>query len=403
MRTKQTEKQISFLMILLISLAGCLIYAVNGGIRSNYGMIRSAIKENTAISYTNASFVLAVAQLTFGVMQPVFGVVAMRRSNSFVLCCGAAMVIAGLVAIPFCTSTWSLLIFLGFLLAGGLGAFSFGIIMGAITPVLDQKRTATVSGLVSASTGAGSMIFSPAIQGLLSSRGLRVALLALCVPVVLLIPVALWLSKFSDRSAPRAAEKTETLGSLFREAVKNRSYLCLLGAFSTCGFFMAIIETHLYNHITTLGFSAETAAFAFSIYGMTTILGSIFSGSVMMRLGMKWTLGGLFAARTVIVAAFLLLPKSLFTVYAFAAALGFTGSSTVPPTSGLVGRIFGAKKLATLFGIAFFFHQIGSFFSAWLGGVLLAATGGYSAIWIASGVLAAVAALLSFFVKEPTD
>lgn len=402
MDVKQNEKRLSALTVLLIALAACLIYAVNGGIRSNYGMIRSSITAGTDISYTNASFVLAVAQLTFGVMQPVFGMVALKRSNSFVLCCGAVLVLVGLVAIPYCTSTWMLLLFLGLLMPGGLGAFSFGIIMGAITPVLGPRRAATVSGFVSASLGAGSMIFSPIIQGFLSAHGLRAALLALCVPVVLLIPIALWLSRYSDQKTPAASEEKESLASLFREAVKNRSYLCLLGAFTTCGFYMAIIDTHLYNHITALGFSAETAAFAFSIYGVATILGSICSGSVMTRIGMKWTLGGLFAVRPVIIAAFLLLPRSLAAVYGFAALLGFTGASTVPPTSGLVGRIFGAKKLGTLFGIAFFFHQIGAFFSAWLGGILLTATGGYAAIWIASGILAAVAALLSFSVKEPT-
>ena len=112
--------------------------------------------------------------------------------------------------------------------------------------------------------------------------------------------------------------------------------------------------------------------------------------------GMRWTLGGLFLSRLVIIAAFLLLPKSLFSVYAFAALLGFTGSSTVPPTSGLVGKLFGARRLAVLFGVAFFFHQIGAFVSAWLGGLL----GSYDLIWWSSGVLAAVAGLLSFGVLE---
>lgn len=342
-----------------------------------------------------------MAQLTFGIMQPVFGMIALKRSNGFVLCFGAAMVILGLVVIPHCTSTWMLLIFLGLILAGGMGAFSFGVIMGAITPALGAKRAATASGFVSASLGAGSMILSPVIQGLLSSHGLQTALLVLCVPVVLMIPVALWLNQFSAPKLPQAEEKKESLGSMFRDAVKNRSYLCLLGAFTTCGFFMAIIDTHLYNHITTLGFSAETAAFAFSVYGVATILGSIFSGTVMTKIGMKWTLGGLFGLRPIIIAAFLLLPKSALTVYCFAGLLGFTGASTVPPTSGLVGRIFGARKLATLFGIAFFFHQIGAFFSAWLGGVLLESTGSYTPIWIAAGVFAAIAAILSFSVKEP--
>ena len=401
MKEKQQRGQVSATTVLLIALAACVIYAVSGGIRSNYGMLRSAITAGTNIREADISFVLAVAQLSFGVMQPVFGMVALRRSNGFVLCCGAVMVITALLVIPYCTGTLGLLLFFGLLLAGGMGGFSFGIIMGAITPALGSKRAATVSGFVSASPGLGSMILSPLLQGLLSAHGLRSALLTLCVPVALLIPVALWLNRFRVPEAPRREEQKESLISLFREAARDRSYRCLLGAFTTCGFFMAIIETHLYQHITSLGFSAETAAFAFSVYGVTTILGSVFSGSVMTRTGMKWMLGGLFAARPIAIAAFLLLPKSAVTVYCFAGLLGFTGSSTVPPTSGLVERLFGARKLAALFGVAFFFHQIGAFASAWLGGVLLEATGGYTVIWVTAGVLAAVAALLSFSVKEP--
>lgn len=102
-----------------------------------------------------------------------------------------------------------------------------------------------------------------------------------------------------------------------------------------------------------------------------------------------------------VILAFLFLPKTLPVIYAFTALLGFIGASTVPPISGLTGKLFGAKSLATLFGVLFVCHQIGSFFSAWFGSLLIHAVGTYSLLWLSSAVLAALAAVLSFCVREP--
>lgn len=97
---------------------------------------------------------------------------------------------------------------------------------------------------------------------------------------------------------------------------------------------------------------------------------------------------------------FLILPKLPYIIFIFAIALGLTGNSTVPPTSGLTARIFGAKKLAALFGVLFLAHQVGSFFSAWLGGVGFAATGDYIVIWIVSAMLCLLAAIVSLMISE---
>ena len=81
------------------------------------------------------------------------------------------------------------------------------------------------------------------------------------------------------------------------------------------------------------------------------------------------------------------------SVYLFASTIGFLWLGTVPVTSGLIAQIFGVKYVSTLTGIAFLFHQVGSFFGAWLGGYLFDTTGSYQIMWtftIALGVLAAL-------------
>jgi predicted MFS family arabinose efflux permease len=397
------NKKNNLLTVILLTMAACLIYAISAGIRSNYGIMLGAISENSGISYSAVSFVLAVGQLVFGVMQPVFGIVALKRSNLFVLGCGVALMAVGLLMLPFCRSIWMLLLFLGLVLPSGTGALSFGIIMGAVTPKLTASSASTVSGFVNASSGIGNTVLSPVIQALIASGGLIGAMLFLSVPTLILLPVSLWLCKSKagqTGAAPLRKAESQPLRTLFSEALRNRTYWFLLVGFFTCGFHMAIIETHLYTQITTYGLSQRMAAYAFSIYGIAAIIGSILSGVICGRVQMRRVLGSLYGARCAIILIFLLVPKNLVTVCIFTALLGLTGSATVPPTSGLVSRTFGAAKLATLFGFVFFSHQIGSFFSAWLGGVSITVTGDYTFIWYTSAALCILASVVSFRIKE---
>lgn len=386
--------------IALLTLSACLIYGVSGGIRANYGILLGPISQNSGVDYAAVSFVLAVAQLSFGIMQPVFGVLAMKRSSRFVLRWGAFLMAAGILLLPFCKSPWALLLVLGLALPAGTAALSFGIVMGALTPKLPRQVVPAASGIVTASCGVGSTVFSPVIQALAAVSGLLGTMAFLSVPSLLLLPVSLFLCHPTEIAGPKVRkEKTEGLPSLVKEAAKSRDYRFLLAGFFTCGFHMAIIETHLYTQITTYGFPEQAAAYAFSAYGIATLAGCIISGGLCGRFPMKNVLGGLYASRVAMVLAFLILPKSLGTVYGFAILLGLTGNATVPPTSGLTERLFGAAKLAALFGVVFFSHQIGSFLSAWLGGVCLSATGGYTAIWLADAGFSAIAAAISWRIR----
>lgn len=396
-----TKQKSSSFRITGIVAAACLFYAISGGIRSNYGLIRGAISDSSGVEYASISFILAVAQLSFGVMQPVFGVLAFKKSNAFVLGCGAVTTTIGLGAIPLCHTEWMLMLFLGLLMPIGLGAFSFGVIMGAITPFLGEQQAAAASGLVSASNGLGSIILAPVLSGMLDHAGLSGAILSLSIPTACLIPVVVWISKSDPTATEQSnAEKEDPLRTVLASALTNRSYVFLMFGFFTCGFHMAIIETHLYSHFASYGFPDEMIAYAFSVYGITSMLGSVVSGFLGSRFPMQKLLGLFYGSRTIWIAGFLLLPKTLVSAYVFAAFLGLTGAATVPPTSGLVSRLYGPHRLGTLFGVVFVAHQVGSFFSAWLGGVCLSVTGGYTLIWCASAVLSLLAAIVSFFIRK---
>ena len=312
------------------------------------------------------------------------------------------MMVVGLICIPFCRSALSLLLFLGIVLACGTGAIAFAIIMGAITPVLGEKTAAVVSGFISASSGLGGTILSPLMQFLIDAVGFRAMLLVLCIPVALLIPISLWLS-YAGKTSKTETEKIPeeaSLSELLKLTIYDRNCLRIFLAFFTCGFYMAIIEIHLFTQYTSYGFSNTLVAFAFSIYGIGAMLGCILTGFLDTVFDNKLVLGSVYASRVLIILSLLLLPKTPVFVYITAFLFGLSGNATVPPTSGLLTKLFGPKKLAALFGMAFLIHQVGMFFSSWLGGVFAKATGSYTLIWCISLVFSAGAALLCFSVHN---
>ena len=205
------------------------------------------------------SLILAVAQLSFGIL-------ALKKTNGFALCCGAVMAAAGLLGIQFCRGEWTLLLCLGLIMPAGLGAFSFGIIMGAVTPLLSERRAAITSGIISASSGLGNIIMAPILRGILGSVGLFGAILALCIPAVCMIPMARWFQRFRTPEAMQEKERP-MLKTFLAAAFQNRSHRFLVIAFFTCGFHMAIIETHLYTELTSYGLSEQSVTYAFSVYG----------------------------------------------------------------------------------------------------------------------------------------
>lgn len=385
-----------------ITIAACFLYAVSAGLRSIYGIMLGTISEETGIAYDTVSFAIAVGQLVFGIAQPVFGVIALKKSNSFVLVVGCILIALGLAIIPFSGTSWMLMIFLGIILPTGTGAVSFGMIMGTITPELGEVRAANVSGFINASSGIGNIIFSPLIQSLFSSVGFKITMLTFSALMILLIPISLWVGKAHKTGCSILSRKTSNKNvlTMLKKAVSSRSYLFLIFGFFTCGFHMAIIETHLYSQLKSYHIEDSLAALAFSVYGFSSVIGSLISGFLSGKFRMKYVLGLLYGFRALVVLAFLLLPKTVYVMFGFVTLLGLTGAATVIPTAGLVSKLFGAENLGILFGFVFLFHQIGSFFSAWLGGECFAIMGSYVLIWSAAAILSSCAVIASCCISE---
>jgi predicted MFS family arabinose efflux permease len=183
-------------------------------------------------------------------------------------------------------------------------------------------------------------------------------------------------------------------------AARDRSYWCLHAGFFTCGFHIAFLVTHLPGEVKLCALPASVAALSISIIGAANVAGSLLAGWAGGVMRMKWLLFAMYFSRAVAVAIYLAAPKTSVTFYAFAAVLGFTWLATVPPTAGLIGKLFGVRYLATLFGLATLTHQVGGFFGAWLGGIALVKFGDYSWMWYADIALALAAAFVNLPIRE---
>jgi predicted MFS family arabinose efflux permease len=191
-----------------------------------------------------------------------------------------------------------------------------------------------------------------------------------------------------------------SLRAQLRVAARDRSYWCLHAGFFTCGFHIAFLVTHLPGEVNLCSLPASVAASSLAIIGLANIAGSITAGSLGSVFRMKWLLFWMYFSRAAAVAVYLLAPKTPLTFYLFAAVLGFTWLATVPPTAGLVGKLFGVRYLATLFGLTLLSHQIGGFFGAWLGGITLVRFGDFGWMWYADMVLALGAAVINLPIRE---
>lgn len=395
--SKEKKKQGIFIVI-AFGLVSCALYGIGAGLRSNVGIILTPMARQCGLGYSDVSMCIAVMQFVFGAAQPVFGIIASRKSNRFVMLSGIVFMVMSMIGIISARSFPVLMLSLGILFGLGCGALSFGIILTSSIHFIGQENSMVVSGMLNASSGMFGFIFAPVIQRLLNIGGLKLTLTAFTVCLFILIPLSVVVTSRDPKVEHLQAEK-EPLP--FREAFRNPTYRFLLAGFSTCGFHMVIIESHLFSQYVSYGIEKTAASWAFSIYGIATISGALLSGYLSTKIHKGSLLTFYYGFRAVWVLFYLfVLPKNVATAVLFSTGLGMTGDATVSPTSGLVHKNFTLSQSATLIGLLFLVHQLGAFFSAWLGGVFVKITGSYNLIWMLDIALCIFASLMSSCIKR---
>jgi MFS family permease len=384
----------------LVLLAAAGAFSLTMGVRQTMGLFLAPLNTSTGLGLASISLAFAFGQLWWGITQPFAGAIADRVGTGRVLLAGAALVALGTFITPFMTSTWGLIVAVGVLAAGGAGMAGPAVLMGAATRLVPADKRGFATGVINAGGSTGQFLLAPISASLIVGIGWSGAMQVLAALVLLALPAAYVLRGNSVQAAAATINKPLTARAAIGEALGHKGFLLLAAGFFVCGFHVAFLATHLPGVVAACGLATQWAGWAVAMLGLFNILGSLGIGWAVGRWRMKSLLATIYAVRAVAIVLFLVAPKTGPVVLVFAAVMGASFLSTVPPTAGLVAKFFGPSNMAMLFGVVMLTHQAGGFLGAWLGGTVFQATGSYDAIWIADALLAVGAALINLPIPE---
>ena len=379
--------------------AGAIQSVVFGG-RQTIPLSIEGINLAATVNYLEISFAFAVGQLISGAVTPLGGVISDKYGSGKTLLLGIVISILGCFLIPFSTTPLMLVISIGILSAGGSGIAGLPVIMSAVNKLVPPEKSGMAFGFVNAGGSVGQFLFAPLAGLMIINYGWQASIFAICALLLMVLPLVWILRHQPENKKKNQAGDNLTLSKALSLAFNTPSYILLISGFFVCGFHVAFIITHMPGVIVACGLSVNVTGWSLAVIGFFNILGSLYAGWYISKRSMKIFLSYIYGARAIIVILFLLSPKDVTSIMLFSAALGFTYLSTVPATAALVGKMFGPKYLATLFGITLFSHNIGAFFGAYFGGYFFQMTGEYTIVWLIDIGLAIFAALIHLPIKE---
>ena len=385
--------------ILIVIAASCLV-AVMFGSRNSLSLTIQGIDQSNTLDYLQISFAFALGQLVVGAISPFGGMIADKYGTGKTLTMGILFALFGMLLIPYSTNVVTLSLSLGIISSIGLGIAGLPVVLASVNKLISSEKVGMAFGLVNAGQSLGQLILAPIAGLVVVSYGWVACIIFLSIMFASVLPFSYILRSRLPSKEKSAPEVERGLAETLRIAFKTPSYVYLVSGFFVCGFHVAFIATHMPGVIASCGLPPTVSGWSLGLIGLFNIVGSIFAGWYISRYSMRLFLSYTYFARCLIVLCFLISPKDLVSVLIFSIALGFTYFSVIPATAGLVGKMFGPKFMATLFGFALFSHQIGGFLGAYLGGYFFSISGDYTTVWLLDASLAIFAALIHLPIKE---
>ena len=393
-----------------ILIGGCIIILISFAIRASFGVFQIPVAEEFGWPLSYFSLAIAIQNLAWGIGQPVFGAIAERWGDKRAIVIGALFYAAGLVLTAW-ASTPGTIQLLEVLVGFGIAGTGFGVILAVVGRSASDDNRSLALGVVTAAGSAGQIIGAPIAELLLAQFPWQTVFIIFAVAILCAL-FALPLIRTPERAS---TEVDEPMGRVLARAVKDPSYILIFLGFFSCGYQLGFITAHFPAFVTELcapitagswlasiGITTTSAlgALAIAVIGLMNVGGTILAGMLGKTHSKKYLLAGIYLARTVVSAAFIMAPVTPGSVLLFSAAMGSLWLATVPLTSGLVAQIFGLRYMGTLYGLVFFSHQLGSFMGVWLGGALYDMYGNYTLVWWIGVGIGAFSALVHLPVNE---
>jgi predicted MFS family arabinose efflux permease len=278
----------------------------------------------------------------------------------------------------------------------GQAGTTFAVILPVIARAAPQSYRSTAMGIATAGGSLGQFLVVPSGQLLIDTMSWTGAYWVFSIFMAMAIPMAWFLRGKPSNSLPNELSMKQAIS----QALKHRSFHFLFWSYFVCGFHTAFITLHLPSFVVDGGLNATTGAIAIGLIGLFNVFGSYWSGRLGGIYSKKNLLAIIYSLRAFGILWLMFMPLSPFVIYVFAAWMGLFWLGTVPLTQGLIGQIYGLRFAATLSGMVFLGHQIGSFVGVWLGGKVHAVTGNYDYVWWLGIALAVIAGALCLPIRE---
>ncbi len=381
-------------MILLLVLSGAII-SICMGLRQSLGLFMRPMGVDLGITAAAFGFSIALQNIVWGLAQPFSGALADRYGARPVIFVTALIFALGLLTLMVSTSFPGGLIVAGLLL--GIGTTGFSNLYGSISRVTPVERRSQTVGLVAAAGSLGTMVLAPLGGWLIDGPGWRTAMVVFAALGASMALLALPIREIREKVS---TEKKMQLGEALRQAIGHRGYLFMTLAFFACGFQLIFLTTHLPAYLALCGVAPGVGATALGLIGLFNAIGTYIFGQLGARYSQKHLLALIYLLRTLFIVLFLAAPISAASTLVFAAAMGFLWLGVTPLVTGIIARVFGLTHFNSLYGVVFLSHQVGSFFGAWMGGLVFTYAGNYDFAWGALIAIGLAAFTLQWLMDE---
>ncbi len=394
-----------------VLIVGCVIIMASFAVRASFGVFQIPIAEEFGWLRAEFSLAIAIQNLAWGIGQPIFGALAEKLGDRKAIILGAITYAAGLVLSAGATTPFEMQAY-EWLVGFGIAGTGFGVVLAVVGRASSDANRSMSLAIVTAAGSAGQIIGAPTAEFLLSMMSWQSVFMVFAGGVLALV-LTLPLMR-----APQAASKAEleaSMGTVLKQAFKDPSFTLIFLGFFSCGYQLAFITAHFPAFVTemcgpilpggalhSIGITTTSALGAVSIalIGAANVGGTLFAGWLGNRYSKKYLLAGIYTARTVVAAVFILLPITPMSVIIFSVVMGSLWLATVPLTSGLIAHLYGLRYMGTLYGIVFFSHQLGGFLGVWLGGRMYDVYGDYTFVWWIGVAVGAFSAVVHLPVRE---
>jgi predicted MFS family arabinose efflux permease len=384
----------------LILVGTALLLTLGMGIRQSFGLFLTPVTHDLAVTAADFTLSLAVQNIVWGFSQALVGALADRFGLRITMMAGAAIYVAGLGVMAAAQGALALIV-AGGLIGVALSCTATSLAMTAVVRAVSAERRSMMLGVVSAVGSLGSVVVPLATQVLLVHEPWQVAMLFFVLMAIAMLPAAFWAGG-ADR-IPGPSTATTSMREVLGQAMRNRQFLVMSGAYFVCGLNLVFLSTHLPAYLALCGQDPMLSAGALAVIGGASCFGSLLTGWLGGIYPKHILLGLLYILRSIIFAAYFVLPPTPASTLLFAAAMGMLWwPGLAPLIGGLVADIFGTRYMATLLGLSFVVHQAGASLGAWGGGLIFDLSGSYDSAWQIGTLIGFAAGVVQILAGGPT-